>query len=236
MLVRSVMKKIILALFSLLLVVAAAQASDPTAVALLASVKKKYDLVNDYSARARLVTNVIFIKAPVSQVTVYYRKPDQLLVKNEKGISFIPKGTVHINMNNVLALTNFEALLSGTEMVDGVLCKVVKIFPLSEEESITRATLYIDPEQLLVRRSVVSTKESGTYSIKMKYGAFSWCGLPSVVDMEFNTRDYKLPKGTTLDYDNGTKKAEGLPQKGKVTIQYQQYTLNKGLPASLFRQ
>ena len=90
MLVRSVMKKIILALFSLLLVVTAAQASDPTAVALLASVKKKYDLVNDYSARARLVTNVIFIKAPVSQVTVYYRKPDQLLVKNEKGISFIP--------------------------------------------------------------------------------------------------------------------------------------------------
>ena len=192
------MKKIILALFSLLLVVAAAQASDPTAVALLASVKKKYDLVNDYSARARLVTNVIFIKAPVSQVTVYYRKPDQLLVKNEKGISFIPKGTVHINMNNVLGLTNFEAVLSGTETVDGVLCTVVKIFPLSEEESITRATLYIDPTQLLVRRSVVSTKESGTYSIKMKYGSYSWCGLPSEVAMEFNTRDYKLPKGTTL--------------------------------------
>jgi len=235
MLVRSVMKKIILAFFSLLLVVTAAQASDPTAVALLASVKKKYDLVNDYSARARLVTNVIFIKAPVSQVTVYYRKPDQLLVKNEKGISFIPKGTVHINMNNVLGLTNFEAVLSGTETVDGVLCTVVKIFPLSEEESITRATLYIDPTQLLVRRSVVSTKESGTYSIKMKYGSYSWCGLPSEVAMEFNTRDYKLPKGTTLDYDNGTPKASGLPQKGKVLIQYQAYTLNKGLPASLFR-
>jgi hypothetical protein len=211
-------------------------ASDPEAVALLSQVKKKYDLVNDYTANARLVTNVIFIKAPVSQVTVYYKKPDQLLVKNQKGISFIPKGTVHINMNNVLGLTNYEALLAGTELVDGVLCKVVKIFPLSEEESITRATLYIDPVQLLIRRSVVSTKENGTYAIKMQYGSYSWCGLPSVVDMEFNTRDYKLPKGTTLDYDNGAKKGPGLPQKGKVTIRYQEYTLNKGLPASLFLQ
>ena len=235
MLVQLSMKKIALALFPFLVVVASVHASDPTAVALLASVKKKYDLVNDYSARARLVTNVIFIKAPVSQVTVYYRKPDQLLVKNEKGISFIPKGTVHINMNNVLGLTNFEAVLAGTENIDGVICSVVKIFPLSEEESITRATLYIDPVQLLVRRSVVSTKESGTYSIRMKYGKYSWCGLPSEVAMEFNTRDYKLPKGTTLDYDNGTPKATGLPQKGKVLIQYQEYTLNKGLPASLFR-
>ncbi len=229
------MKQVIILLGLLLIQSITALASDPEAVALLGSVKKKYDLVSDYSASARLVTNVIFIKAPVSQVMVYYRKPDQLLVKNEKGISFIPKGTVHINMNNVLGLTNFEAVLAGNEVVDGVVCKVVKIFPLSEEESITRATLYIDPDQLLVRRSVVSTKENGTYSIRMKYGAYSWCGLPSVVDMEFNTRDYKLPKGTTLDYDNGTKKATGLPQKGKVTIQYQRYTLNKGLPASLFR-
>lgn len=228
-------KKFYVILFLLLGSVSVVVASDPTAVALLARVKKKYDLVNDYSATARLVTNVIFIKAPVSQVTVYYRKPDQLLVKNEKGISFIPKGTVHINMNNVLGLTNFEAVLAGSETVDGVLCKVVKIFPLSEEESITRATLYIDPVQLLVRRSIVSTKENGTYSIRMKYGAYTWCGLPSEVEMEFNTRDYKLPKGTTLDYDNGTKKTVGLPQKGKVLIQYREYTLNKGLPATLFR-
>lgn len=229
------MRKGVVLMVMLLVQVSGLWASDPQAVALLSSVKKKYDLVNDYSARARLVTNVIFIKAPVSQVTVYYRKPDQLLVKNEKGISFIPKGTVHINMNNVLGLTNFEAVLSGTETIDGVPCSVVKVFPLNEEESITRATLYIDPVLLVVRRSVVSTKESGTYSIRMKYGSYAWCGLPSVVEMEFNTRDYKLPKGTTLDYDNGTKKAAGLPQKGKVQILYQEYTLNKGLPASLFR-
>jgi outer membrane lipoprotein-sorting protein len=229
------MKKNIFFLLFLLVQVGSLLASDPEAVVLLQSVKKKYDLVSDYSARARLVTNVLFIKAPVSQVTVYYRKPDQLLVKNEKGISFIPKGTVHINMNNVLGLTNFEAVLSGTETVDGVSCKVVKVFPLSEEESITRATLYIDPIQLVVRRSMVSTKENGTYSIRMKYGTYTWCGLPSEVEMEFNTRDYKLPKGTTLDYDNGTRKATGLPQKGKVLIQYQEYSLNKGLPASMFR-
>lgn len=212
-----------------------ARATDPEAVTLLANVKKKYDKVNDYSASARLITNVLFIKAPVSQVMVYYRKPDQLLVKNEKGISFIPKGTVHINMNNVLGLTNFEAVLAGTELIDGVRCKVVKIFPLSEEESITRATLYIDVDRLLVLRSVISTKETGTYSIRMQYGSMQEYGLPDRVAMEFNTRDYKLPKGTTLDYDNGTRSKTGLPQKGKVELLYKNYVLNKGVPASLFR-
>ena len=60
-------------------------AIDP--IALLAGVKKKYDLVNNYSAVAQLKTNVLFIKAPISLVTIYYRKPDQLKIKNQKGIS-----------------------------------------------------------------------------------------------------------------------------------------------------
>ena len=70
-------------------------AIDPTT--LLAGVKKKYDLVNNYIAVAQLKTNVLFIKAPVSLVNVYYRKPDQLKIKNQKGVSFVPKGTVNIN-------------------------------------------------------------------------------------------------------------------------------------------
>ena len=46
----------------------AVQASiDPAT--LLAGVKKKYDLVRDYTASAQLKTNVLFIKAPLSQVT-----------------------------------------------------------------------------------------------------------------------------------------------------------------------
>jgi len=214
----------------------AAQASiDPAT--LLAGVKKKYDLVRDYTAAAQLKTNVLFIKAPLSQVTVYYKRPDQLKIRNQKGISFVPKGTVNINLNNVLGLQNFEAIAAGTEMINGVSCAIIKVFPLNDEEDITRATLYVDPIKLLVLKSIISTRESGTYQISMQYGKYASWGLPDRGSVEFNTREFKLPKGTTLDYDNGTAKTitQKGPQKGKVDILYRSYMINQGVSDAIFR-
>jgi outer membrane lipoprotein-sorting protein len=204
---------------------------------LLQKVKVKYDKVNDYTATGKMKTNVVFIKAPVATVKIYYKKPDKIKIKNESGISFIPKGSVNINMNNVLGLNNFEAVAAGTEKVNGTDCKVVKIFPLSDDESITRATLYIDERQLLVMKSVISTEENGTYELAMSYKNYSAYGLPDRVELTFNTKDYKLPKGVSIDYDNGTNKdnAEKMKnKKGKVEIVYSNYSINKGVPDSVF--
>lgn len=205
---------------------------------LLKKVKEKYDLVNDYTADGKLKTNVIFIKAPVAKVKVYYKKPDKLRIRNEKGVSFIPKGSVNINMNNVLGLNNYEAMESGVEKIGGTDCRVVKIFPLSDEENITRATLYIDEQRLLVIRSVISTRESGTYELLMQYRNYAAYGLPDKVELTFNTKDYKLPKGISIDYDNGAgkeKKENTGPRKGKVEISYTGYVINKGVPESVFQ-
>lgn len=204
---------------------------------LLQKVKDKYDQVKDYTAEGKLKTNVLFIKAPVATVKIWYKKPDKIKIKNEKGVSFIPKGSVNINMNNVLGLKNYEAIVSGTEKVGGTDCKVIKIFPLSDDENISRATLYVDEQQLLVRRSVISTRENGTYELIMHYKLYAAYGLPDRVELSFNTRDYKLPKGISIDYDNGAdkdKKEKTGPKKGKVEIVYTKYTINKGVPDSIF--
>ena len=89
----------------------------------LKRVKEKYNKVNDYTATGKLKTNVIFIKAPVATVKVYYKKPDKIKIKNEKGVSLIPKGTVNININNVLGLTEFETFDGGTEKAGGKTCR-----------------------------------------------------------------------------------------------------------------
>ncbi|MBK6827400.1 MAG: hypothetical protein IPG86_11240 [Chitinophagaceae bacterium] len=204
---------------------------------LLQKVKDKYDQVKDYTAEGKLKTNVLFIKAPVATVKIWYKKPDKIKIKNEKGVSFIPKGSVNINMNNVLGLSNYEAIVSGTEKVGGTDCKVIKIFPLSDEDNISRATLYVDEQQLLVKRSVISTRENGTYELVMQYKQYAAYGLPDKVELTFNTRDYKLPKGISIDYDNGAdkdKKERTGPKKGKVEIVYTKYTINKGVPDSIF--
>jgi outer membrane lipoprotein-sorting protein len=205
---------------------------------LLKKVKVKYDKVNDYTATGKMKTNVIFIKAPVATVKIYYKRPDKLKIKNESGISFIPKGSVNVNMNNVLGLNNFEAVAAGTEKVNGADCSVVKIFPLNDDENITRATLYIDEKALLVLKSVISTKENGTYELVMNYKNYAEYGLPDKVELTFNTKDYKLPKGISIDYDNGTgnNNAENSKnKKGKVEITYSNYLINKGVPDTVFK-
>jgi outer membrane lipoprotein-sorting protein len=205
---------------------------------LLQQVKAKYDRVNDYTADGRLKTNVIFIKAPVAKVKIYYKRPDKLRIKNEKGVSFIPRGSVNINMNNVLGLNNFEAIAAGDEKISGTVCRVVRIFPLNDEENITRATLYIDEQRLLVIRSVISTRENGTYALLMHYKNYTDYGLPDRVELTFNTKEYKLPKGISIDYDNGAGREEKegtAPRKGKVEISYSGYIINKGVPDSVFQ-
>ena len=69
----------------------------------------------------------------------------------------------------------------------------------------------------------------------MFYNRFAVWGLPDKVVFQFNTKDYKLPKGITFEYDDGTKAAE-LPKnkKGKVEIIYSNYIINKGLGSAAF--
>src|SRR6185295_3800183 len=76
-------------------------AGGQTPEEIIQKIKTKLEKINDYQAEGKMKTNVAFIKAPVATVQVFYKKPDKLLILNETGISFIPKGSVNININNV---------------------------------------------------------------------------------------------------------------------------------------
>lgn len=229
------MKKIISFLF--LMAILSVRVTAQEIQTLLKQVKDKYDKVNDYTANGKMKTNVLFIKAPVATVKIYYKKPDKMKIVNEKGVSFIPKGAININLNNVLGLSNYEAIDGGNEKINGTDCRVVKIFPISDEENITRATLYVDAKQLVIVKSVISTKENGTYELLMTYKNYVAYGLPDKAILTFNTKEFKLPKGISIDYDNGTDKEKQnmeKQKKGKVEITYSDYKINKGVPESVF--
>ena len=119
-----------------------AEAQDD-ATDLVRKVKAKYEKVTDYEASGKLKTNVLFIKVPIANVKIYYKKPNKLKILNESGVSFIPKGTINVNMNNVLSMQNYQVLDAGSDMIDGILVKVVKILPEEETEDIVLSTLYI---------------------------------------------------------------------------------------------
>lgn len=228
------MKKSLILLFMLSSCLLSAQ----TAEEIIGKVKAKLDKVNDYEATGKMKTNVIFIKAPIANVKVYYKKPNKLRVNNENGISFIPKGSVNINLNNIfINTTGFDMIDMGKEA--GTNLRIIKLLPKDENAEVVLSTVYIDEIQSLIKKAKTTTKENGTYELEMTYGKYAGYGLADKVVFSFNTKDYKLPKGITFDYDDGTRRQEAPDKlknkKGKVEISYSSYTINKGVPDSVFR-
>lgn len=206
---------------------------------LVQKVKDKINLVNDYEAKGKMKTNVSFLKVPVATVKVYFKKPDRLKIKNEKGISFVPKGAVNINMNNVLNSGKYSVLDAGNDKIGTTVVKVVKLLPEDNDADVVLSTLYIDAVNQVILKTKTTTRDNGTYELEMSYGKYIAYGLPDKIIFSFNTKDYKMPKGVTFDFEDGSKKKtpdEKLKnQKGKVEIYINAYIINKGIADNAFK-
>jgi outer membrane lipoprotein-sorting protein len=223
-----------LLVFCALILCAVSHAQDETV--LVNKVKARLDKVKDYKANGRMRIDVSFIDAPPSNVQVYYKAPHQFRVKKEGGISILPKGSVSINLGTLFSGGNYDIVPGKDAIVAGINTKVVKLLPTDENSDLILTTLYIEEAKAVVRKATVTTRESGTYEIELAYGKYTEWGLPDKVVFSFNTKDYKLPKGITFEYEKGGKKgtAPVKNKKGKVEITYSTYTINKGIDDKIF--
>lgn len=227
-----------IACFFLLLFIGSATAAYAQDVTeLVMKVKAKLDQVNDYTATGKMKTDVAFIKAPVGSIKVFYRKPNLFRLQRNGGISVLPKGGVSVNMGNMIVSDGFTALDAGTGMIGKIKARIVKLLPAGDNNDVILSTLYIDEANLLILKSVTTTRENGTYEMEMNYGKFASFGLPDKVSFSFNTKDYKLPKGITMEFDDtdAAVKEKMKGKKGRVEITYAAYEINKGIAATFFK-
>ena len=77
-------------------------------------------------------------------------------------------------------------------------------------------------------------------SDQLSYGKYIAYGLPDKIIFSFNTKDYKMPKGVTFDFEDGSQKKTAAEkeklknQKGKMEIVISGYIINKGIADSVF--
>lgn len=207
---------------------------------LITKVKASIDKVNDYAATARMITNVSFLKVPDADVKVYFKKPNKLKIKNEKGISFVPKGAVSINLNNILSGSKYTAIDAGTDKIGNTTVRVVKLLPEDDNADVVLSTVYIDEAALVIRRAKTTTRANGSYQLEMSYGKYAAYGLPDKIIFSFDTKDYKLPKGLTFDFDDGTQNNKTAADKaksknGRAEIIFSSYLVNKGVVDDVFK-
>jgi outer membrane lipoprotein-sorting protein len=207
--------------------------------ALIQKVNAKIEKVNDYTAEGKMKTKVVFLKVPVSAVKIYFKKPNRLKIKNEKGISFVPKGAVSINISNIVNGEKYTALDAGMDKIGNTAVRVVKLLPTDDNADIVLSTIYIDEANLLIKKAKTTTRENGSYELEMTYGKYSAYGLPDKIIFTFNTKEYKLPKGITFDFDDGESAKSNIPRglnknKGQAEITFDSYIINKGVSDAVF--
>ena len=228
-----------LSVFIYCLTIACAVSAQQPASDLVNKVKSKIESVNNYTADGRMKTNISFLKVPESDVKIYFKRPDKIRIVNEKGISLVPKGAVSITMNTILNNDGFTALDAGNAVLNNTPVRVIKMVPDGDKSSIILSTLYIDEKNLLVLKAKTTTRDNGTYELEMVFGKYASYALPDKILFVFNTKEYKLPKGVTFDYDDGSdkkKKTDSVDQnKGKVEIFYRSYLINKGVSDDIFK-
>lgn len=197
----------------------------------------KIDQVNDYEATGTMRTDVAFLKVPVTGLKVYFKKPGKIKLKSEKGISFIPKGAVNLNLGALLSSQTFTIIDAGTTQIRNKPVRIAKLLPIDDNSDMVLSTIYIDPLTSLVQKAKTTTKENGSYELEMTYGKYASVGLPDKILFLFDTKDYKLPKGMTMDFDDGkkatTKKAKS--GKGRAEISFSAYKINRGISDSVFK-
>jgi hypothetical protein len=206
---------------------------------LLNKAKAKIESVNDYEADGVMKTNVAFLKVPIARVKVYFKKPNRLKVKSEKGISFIPKGAVSLNLNNLTGSNKFTVIDAGTENVKGQMLRVAKLLPTDDNSDVVLSTVYIEEATMLIKKAKTTTRDNGTYELEMTYSTYAAYGLPDKIIFSFNAKDYKLPKGVTFDFDDGTApppvpKDPLKGKKGRAEITFKNYVINKGVDDAVF--
>lgn len=148
----------------------------------------------------------------------------------------LPKGGVSVNVSSLLLTDEYTAIDAGKTTLGTTPVRIVKLLPISDKSDVVLTTMYIDEANFLIRKASTTTKENGTYDMEMQFGKYADWGLPDKVLFSFNTKDYKLPKGITLEYDDGSKRPD-LPKnkKGKVEITYSAYMINKGVTDAMLK-
>ena len=207
-----------------------------TADALIQSVVAKINTVNDYKAELQIKAAIPFIKVPIADATIYYKKTDKFKVES-KGIAILPKQGLS-DLTGFLSNTkSYSAILGEDKTINEHKTKLVSVLPSAENSEIILAKVYISPTDALIYRTVLTTKSSGTVSIDYEYNHNKQYALPSKLTFTVDIKKFKMPKSVASDIRNNDKKKKYKEnEKGTIILVFTSYEVNKGLSDAIFKE
>jgi len=206
---------------------------------LFESLRRKILAVTDYTAQVKIKINVTYMRIPPMAGTLYFKAPDKMRLERRGGLSILPRRNVHLTLNNLVPTGNVTVIDAGTEMKNGRNLRIIKVIPEDDKSEIILAKIWVDEAHMLAMHLETTTRNEGTVNMEMEYGKYVNYSLPDKVTIIMDIKDFKLPKGVALDYNESTDPKpdkEIKNKKGTVQISYLSYEINKGLSDAVFNE
>ncbi len=211
--------------------------SAQSANKLLNSVYKKINSVADYSVDINVKLDIPFIKMLPVKAKIFYKKENNKFKVDSKSIAIIPKQGF-VQLGKLIADTSsYSALLQSTEKVNEIKTHLINIIPSSDTSDIILGKIWMNEKDLVITKSVITTKSNGTITTEYFYGDQIQYGLPNLMKFEIDMKKFTIPKAIAADI-NTKKKASTSKKsnKGRIQISLSNYKVNKGLADSVFKK
>ena len=228
------------ALFLILLAACSLQpAWAQSGEALFEKVRAKVLQVKDYEADVAMKVDVAFMKVPLLKGKLFFRAPDKMKLERKGGISILPKKTISLSLSNLIPTGQVTVIDMGMTSLKNKMLRLLKVVPDDDTKGIVLTKLWLDEKDLLIFHTETTTFNEGSVIMDLEYKNHISLGLPDKVKIFMDLKEYKLPKGVTMDYGDvpdpsvpakGTKK-----QKGSIEIRYLNYRINQGIPEEFFK-
>jgi outer membrane lipoprotein-sorting protein len=228
--------------FVMLLLVPAfsASAQNSDATQLFYKVRNKLAGVKDYIADVKMQVDISFMRIPQLNGKLYFKAPDKVKLERNGGLAVLPKKNLSVSLSNLIPEGSITVIDAGSEVKNGRKLRILKVIPDNENANIVLAKIWVDEARLLAMRTETTTRDNGTVKMDLEYGRYATYALPDKMTVNIDVKEYKLPKGVTMDYDSNpqtpaAKKGNGgMPNKGRIQITYLSYKINTGLSDAIF--
>lgn len=230
------MRRFLSILLLLVLVAGKVQADD--AEQLFYNLRSKVLGVKDFTADVKMKIDVSYMRIPLLKGKLYFKAPDKMKLERNGGVSILPKKNVNLTLGNLLPTGKVMVIDAGNATVDGKKTRVLKVIPEDELNNIILTKIWVDEGSMLAVKTETTTRNEGTIVMTLAYGRYASYSLPDKVVIHLDLKDYKLPKGVTMDYGDTPpppreKDIKG-PKKGTIEINYLKYAINTGVPDAIF--
>lgn len=201
---------------------------------IIATVNSKFAKVKDYSSDVSILCDIPFIKINSVNAKVYFQKPNHFKIKSE-GILILPKQSPDFLLATLADTNAYTAVQTAVETYRTTSCNVINIIPNSDTADLVLGKFWIDASKGLVMKSQLTTKVNGTILIESFYGSQSAYGLPDKLLFTIDVKKFKIPKALLADINQTSTTSNNDSQQGKITINFSNYAINKGIDSSIFK-